>query len=334
MTLPVAIAIFMLLALVVYCLSGGADFGAGFWDLFAIGKSGAEQRRLIAKALAPIWEANHVWLIVLVTLLFICFPKAFVIVSIALHLPLTLMLIGIVLRGAAFTFQSYGNPERPVARFWEWVFSLTAVLTPLMLGIILATLTTGRVHPPDPAKDFLQNYLWNWLAPFPIMIGVFTVALFAFLAAVYLTWEAEGALRESFRGKALAAALAVAALAGLCFGLSSHEAPILDRGLSGRWWSLPLQASVAISALGAIFCLWRRHLQAARVFAILQVTLIVLGWAFSQYPFLIFPELRLEEAAASPAMLRAVLAALLVGMVILFPSFVYLFRIFKQEGSQ
>src|SRR5687768_10037530 len=98
----VALAAVLLAALVLYALSGGADFGGGVWDLLARGPRAAAQREQIAHAIGPIWEANHVWLILVVVVLFAAFPPAFAAIATVLHVPLTLMLIGIVLRGSAF----------------------------------------------------------------------------------------------------------------------------------------------------------------------------------------------------------------------------------------
>jgi cytochrome d ubiquinol oxidase subunit II len=330
-TLPNAIALMMLLALIAYCLSGGADFGGGLWDLLASGPQAKKQRSLIASAISPIWEANHVWLILLVTLLFVCFPTAYVAISIALHIPLTLMLIGIVLRGAAFTFRSYGKPFAERARRWELVFAIASIMTPVMLGIILATLATGRVRAPAATASFFQNYVSPWLAPFPVTIGLFTLGLFALLAAVYLILESkEEAIREIFKRKALGAALVVGALAIISFFLSGGHAPRIEAGLTQQWWSLPFQMVTGISAVGTFTFLGLRRYQWARVFAILQVTLIVCGWALSQYPYLIVPIVKIQDAAPT-AMLEPVLLALILGAALLIPSFFYLYRVFKGE---
>ena len=190
MSLPDFVALLMLCALVVYCLSGGADFGGGLWDLLSFGKVAKAERRLISSALSPIWEANHVWLILIVTLLFTCFPKAFAAISIALHIPLTLMLIGIVMRGAAFTFRSYGNLDRPAAHRWGVVFAIASIITPIMLGASLATLSTGHIAVSASGQvEDIQS--WAWCRAFPLCVGFFTLSLFALLAAVYLTDESE-----------------------------------------------------------------------------------------------------------------------------------------------
>ncbi len=104
-----AVAAVMLFSLTLYALFGGADYGAGFWDFIAQGRRGRAQRDLIAHAIGPVWEANHVWLIIVVVLMFTGFPVAFAAVMTALHIPVSLMLVGIVLRGSAFTFRSYDN---------------------------------------------------------------------------------------------------------------------------------------------------------------------------------------------------------------------------------
>lgn len=329
MTLPTAIALVMLLALIAYCLSGGADFGGGVWDLLASGPQAKKQRSLIASAISPIWEANHVWLVLLVTLLFVCFPKAYTAISISLHIPLTLMLVGIVMRGAAFTFRSYGKPFEERARRWELVFAIASILTPIMLGITIASLATGRVRAPVATASFFQNYVSPWLAPFPLAVGFFTLCLFALLAAVYLILETqEQALREIFRRKALAACLAVGVLAMICFLLSRGEAPRIEMGLTQQWWSIPFQIVTGACAVGTFIFLWLRHYQWARLFAALQVGLIVCGWGFSQYPYLVIPQIKIQDAAP-PAMLKPVLLALLLGVAVLIPSFLYLYRVFK-----
>ena len=163
-----AVAVAMLLALVIYALFGGADYGAGVWDLLARGPRATAQRELIAHAIGPVWEANHVWLIIVIVLLFTGFPSAFSAIMTTLHVPLSLMLIGIVLRGSAFTFRSYDNSEVGKRR-WNRVFSIPSVVTPMLLGAVIGAIATGQ---PGRALD-----------------SGLPMPLFAFLAAIYLTLE-------------------------------------------------------------------------------------------------------------------------------------------------
>ena len=194
----------ILAALVLYALLGGADFGGGIWDLLAWGPRKREQRALIEHAIGPIWEANHVWLILVVVVLFTAFPAAFAAVSIALFVPLVLLLLGIVLRGAAFTFRTYDRPDDRVQARWGAIFSGSSVLAPLVLGVVVGALASGRLRvAADGAEPFA------WVAPFPLAVGLFAAALFAFLAATYLAVEAAGPLREDFRRRALGAGVAV-----------------------------------------------------------------------------------------------------------------------------
>ena len=125
----------VMVAMVAYIVTGGADFGGGVWDLFAGGPTAARQRDVIAHALGPIWEANHVWLVLVVVLLFVCFPLAFAAIATALHVPLALMLVGIVLRGSAFTFRTYDRDDAHSRRLWGRTFAIASVITPVMLGV-------------------------------------------------------------------------------------------------------------------------------------------------------------------------------------------------------
>src|SRR5262245_27723067 len=179
----------IVVALNLYMLMGGADYGGGVWDLLASGSRARQQRDLIAHAIGPVWEANHVWLILAITVLFTAFPLAFSTITTFLHVPLLLMLIGIVFRGSAFAFRSYDLPnDRPHA-MWSSVFSVSSPLTPILLGITLGSIASGRLMP-SPG-NFRAAFIDPWLAPFPLAVGSFALALFAFLAAVYLTLEAE-----------------------------------------------------------------------------------------------------------------------------------------------
>src|SRR5262252_3395705 len=306
LSIDVLIAGAMIVSLTFYALLGGADFGGGVWDLLASGPRKQAQRELIAEAIGPVWEANHVWLILVVVLLFTAFPPAFAAIAIAMHIPLTLMLIGIVLRGSAFTFRSYDRRTDDAQRRWGRVFSMTSLITPVLLGVTVGAISSGRI--PSEYSDFASAFVSPWLAPFPFAVGFFALALFAFLAAVYLTVEAgDEALREDFR----------------------LRAPVIRHWLTRSWWTWPLQISTAVFAVGAIYALWKRKFRRARFCAAAQATLILWGWGAAQYPYLVAPDLTIYNSAAPAITLRLVWWALLAGSVLLFPSLYYLFRVFK-----
>jgi cytochrome d ubiquinol oxidase subunit II len=328
LSLPTVVAVVMVLALNGYVLLGGADFGGGVWDLLATGPRRDGQRALIAHAIGPIWEANHVWLIVVVVLLFTCFPPAFAELAIALHIPLSLMLIGIVLRGSAFTFRSYDPTPGPGQPPWGRIFSVASVLTPLLLGVCIGAIASEAL-PVAGTGSFWQTFVAPWLTPFALGTGVLTLTLFAFLAAVYLTLEATSeALQDDFRRRALGAAAAVFAAAFLLLLLSQDAAPRVRHTLAGGLWAIPIHAATGAAALTALWALWTRRFRMARLAAAAQVSLILWGWALAQYPYLVPPRLTIAQAAAPDVTLVLILWTLAAGSLVLFPSLVYLFQVF------
>jgi cytochrome bd ubiquinol oxidase subunit II len=328
MTTEIALGAVMIVSLLLYALMGGADFGGGVWDLLAAGPRKREQRQLIEKALGPIWEANHVWLILVVVLLFAAFPRAFAAISIALHVPVTIFLVGVVFRGSAFAFRAYELRGDVQQRRWGAVFSVASVVSPMLLGVLVGAVAAGGIRVDDGVVK--SGFFEPWLRPFPIAVGVFALCLFAFLAATYLANEAVGAaLKDDFRRRALGAAVAVGVCALVVFALSFEGAPRITEGLTRRPWTWPLHAVTAVAATTAFVGLWKRRFQLARVGAAAQTAMIMLGWAASQYPYLVVPDVTLGNAAANPLTQRLLLYALAIGSVVLFPSLYVLYRIFK-----
>jgi len=319
-------------ALNAYAVLGGADFGGGVWDLLALGPRKQRQRELIAEAIGPVWEANHVWLILAIVLLFTCFPPAFARLGTLLHIPLSLVLIGIVLRGSAFTFWRYGSPGGEDEHRWGAVFAIASLITPLLLGTTAGAIASGAVGDVGRGDGFYTIYVAPWLNPFPLSVGLFALIAFAFLAAVYLSVEArERELQEDFRRRALASGVALFLGAGVALLLSLNGAPRVRDGLIFAAWAAPLHLLTAAAAITALAALWVRRWRVARVAAATQVSLILWGWALSQYPYILPPDLSIARAAAPTATLRLALGALAVGTVVLLPSLYYLFRVFKRS---
>ena len=322
------VAAAMLVALTFYAWFGGADFGAGLWDLFARGPRAEDRRAVIAQAIGPVWEANHVWLILVIVLLFTGFPAAFAAVMTSLHVPLSLMLVGIVLRGSAFTFRHYDNTS-VARRLWSPAFSIPSVLTPVLLGAVIGAIASGRL----PARPQTVSDLFRpWLAPFPVAVGLFALAIFAYLAAVYLTLETDDPeLREGFRRRALAAASAVGVLAYAVYLLARRDAPLVFRGLDASPWGFPVRLATGTAAVLALAGLWLRRYRLARGAAMGQVALVLWGCALAQAPYLVPPRLTVTNAAAPPIVHKLLLAALGLGSLVLFPSIAYLFLVFKGQ---
>jgi cytochrome bd ubiquinol oxidase subunit II len=331
--LEIIIAIFVLISLILYALMGGADFGGGMWDLLATGKNARKQRSAISEAIGPIWEANHVWLILVVVLLFTCFPSAFSAMMIALHIPLTAMLLGIVLRGTTFTFRKYDSQRDRVQYRWSTIFGVSSFFTPLFQGITLGALATGQIGIVD--GKVTTGFFAGWMNPFSLACGLFALGLFAFLAAVYLTIDTQydTELQEDFRMRAIITELILIPVGLAVFMTSKQHAPLMHRELT-QWWAPILLTWTFLSAALCLCCLWNRKFGLARVAAILLVTLILCGWAISQFPYLIAPSMTIYNSAAPVITLRLVLLALGLGSVILLPSLAYLFYIFKGKSQK
>jgi cytochrome d ubiquinol oxidase subunit II len=296
-------------ALIAYAAFGGADFGAGIWDMFAFGYSAEDQHKLIDRALGPVWETNHVWLVFLVVGLFSAFPSAFAALCIVLFIPLTLALIGSVLRGAAFIFRTHGlKAGRPAQQIWARTFSFSSIITPFFLGTSAAAVASGHIRLGSGPLHTDTGSLW--LTPFALTIGFMAIALCATLAAIYLTVEAtnegERGMAESFRRRGLLAGAVTAALGALGLLLSIAEAPLLWQGMLAH--ALPLVIATMLIGLATAVTLFLRYYQIARGLIVIETV---------------------EKAAGVPGSLFLLLIGILLGMLITLPSIYYLFHVFK-----
>ena len=318
-------------SLTLYALLGGADFGGGVWDLFAMGPRAKEQRALIAKTIGPIWEANHVWLILVIVVMFICFPLAFSTISIVLHIPLTIMLIGIVLRGSSFVFRAYDSKRDDIQRRWSRIFAISSVLTPVMLGTCVGAIASGKIRVDVASGTASVGFFETWLNLFAFSVGLLTLALFAFLAAIYITLEAKNeALRKDFRRRALVAGVMVFLTGFTALALSYGGAPPLWEGLTSHIWSIPLHLMTSAAALTAFIALILRRYRLARIAAVIQVALIINGWGLSQYPNVIAPDLNVFEIAAPHAVLWPIFWIIGTGAIFLVPAFGILYTVFDK----
>jgi cytochrome d ubiquinol oxidase subunit II len=300
-------------ALTLYALFGGADFGGGVWDVLASGPRRDAQREAIARAMGPVWETNHVWLIFVIVLLFTCFPAACAALSVGLYVPLTFVLVGIILRGAAFAFRSQAyQAERPAEASGR-VFGIASVITPFFFGAAVGGLAAGS---------------FAWFSPFALTVGVFAVALCAQIAAVFLSLETDGALREDFRARALAATFAVAAVGALTPAVAAATMPTTFAALTSHGTPLDVALTAALG-LALLVALWLRRYGVARVLVACETVGILLGWYIAQTGFLI-PGMTTPAAAAAPATtLRVFIWLVAIGALFLVPSLLLLFGLFK-----
>ena len=322
----VPVAALALLAMIAYGVLAGADFGGGIWDLFASGPRKKEQRAAIAHAMSPVWEANHVWLIFLIVLLFAGFPRAFAVLSIALFLPLHLALVGITLRGAAFVFRAYGPQESLRMRRWGIVFGVASVITPVLLGASMGAVSVGALR--VEANNVGDGAASAWLSPLPLTMGAMALALCAYLAAVFLLSETDGELREDYRRRALWAGTAVVALSVAAVPIAMLHAPrFAARLMSAR--ALPVLLPGVVLALASGVALLLRRWRVARVCAAAQAVLLLAGWGVAQYPYLVYPDVTIHAAAAPAPTLRFLALSVIPGGALLVPSLWFLFRVFK-----
>ncbi len=332
-SLEVEILIAIGAGLTLYVLLGGADFGGGVWDLLARGASHERERALIAEAIGPVWEANHVWLIFVVTGLFAAFPRAFSALSVALYLPFSLALVGIVFRGAAFAFRAHGEPDSGWQRTWTRVFGVASLVTPVVLGAAGAAIGSGRIRVRGDVVH--AGIVSAWTSPLSITSGLLALAMCAYLAATFLTVEAvqggDAELGDRFRRRAIFAALAAGALAAAGLVAVRLDAASLWLGMRRHGW--PLVAVSAAAGLGSLLAMVRRRYNLARVGAALAVASVVAGWGVAQWPYLIVPDVTVGGAAAPTDSLRSIAVGFAAGGLLLLPSLIVLYRVFKASRN-
>lgn len=321
-------------SLLLYVLLGGSDYGAGILELLPAGKLREPQKHVINEAMGPVWEANHMWLILVVVILFVGFPTIFTTLMVALHVPMLALLVGIVVRGAAFTFRHYDAiQDARSQRIYTWLFGLSSLWTSLWLGIIVASLNRGIIDP--AAKDVWAAYFAPWWGAYPLAVGSFVACIFAFLACIYLVGETnEPALRRRFVRHAAVANGLVVVSGGLVFlaSLGEHESLVAAFVRDRRLLAAMVLATLLFVALWLL--VRRQRALLTRIVAAGQVTLILAGWYLLYAPNALITAagpLSFHATAAPPATLWQLTLALLIGSLFIFPSLFYLLRVFKAK---
>jgi cytochrome d ubiquinol oxidase subunit II len=327
----VAAGAVMLLAITAYALLAGADFGGGILDMFAFGPRKGYQRKALANAIGPVWETNHVWIILLLVVIFSCFPKALYVLAYGLYAPLMIMLMGIVLRGVSFVFRSYHEDASPRWRFWGSVFGSASAITPFVLGTMLAAVSLGGIRYQDGVVTVDPAHAWT--SPIALLTGLLTLAICAYLAAVYMTVETDGDLAEDFRKRGLQLWVVVAILPAILLPLIRSQAPLLWEHFAQRSSLPPMAFGIVTVALSG-WALWNRAYHLARIFAVMEVCVLLFGWAFAQWPYIVYPDVTFQNAVTQGPALVTLLNALPFGLMLLIPSLLFLFKVFKTEKQQ
>ncbi len=317
--------IYVLTGLMLYTVLGGADFGAGLWQLLVgRGEHGERVREHAHHSMGPVWEANHVWLIFVLTVFWTSYPAAFGAIMTTLAVPMFIAAIGIVLRGAAYALRAGARSARESALI-DTLFSLSSILTPFALGTVIGAIATNHV----PAAGDTHHALSGWLHPASILIGLLAVAASAYLAAVYLAADAVrhggGELERAFRTRALIAGVVAGAFAIAGVIVLSGDYPHLFNSLTSGGALVAVIAS-GIAGIGTLGLVYARRYEVARYTAAAAVAAIIAGWAVSRWPT-ILPHLTIDQAAAGHDTLVWVTVAVLAGGTLLFPSLALLFRL-------
>ncbi len=329
-----AVAVVLWIGVVAYAVFGGADFGAGFWDLVAGGaRRGRRTRALIDSSLAPVWEANHVWLIFCLVVLWTGFPSAFAAIAQALYVPLTIAALGIVVRGTGFAFGKV-VARVPHQRVYGAAFAVSSVITPFFLGTVAGAIASGRVPPRGTAGSDAVDAADVWVNPTSMLGGCLAVAVCAYLAAVFLVDEARRRhaddLVRMFRRRAIGAGMAAGVVALVGIWVLRDDSPRLFGHLTDR--ALPLVVLSGVFGLAALVVLFRGSPRGARALAAGAVAAVVGGWGVAQYPNLLGTRVSLEAAAAPDATLGAVLGVAVAAALTVVPALGYLY-VLSQRGD-
>jgi cytochrome bd ubiquinol oxidase subunit II len=320
-----AAAVVLLVSITLYAVFGGADFGAGFWDLVAGGaKRGERPREVIDHSIAPVWEANHVWLVFVFVVLWTCFPQAYAAISLTMFVPLTLAALGVVLRGAGFAFRKAVFRTRDRRTFGA-AFAISSVLVPYCLGAVVGGVASGRV----PVGGDAGNPWSSWVNPTSVVIGLLAVSLCAYLASFFLVADAmrlsDQAMVEYFRRRAAAAAVAAGAVCVVGAFVVSSDAPYVYDGLASR--ALPIVIVSVLSGGAALVMLLRHVPRGPRPAAVAAVAAVVLAWGVAQWDYLLPETLTVAAGAAPSGTITAVLVATALAVVVLVPAFGLLYTL-------
>jgi cytochrome bd ubiquinol oxidase subunit II len=318
-----AAAIILFAAVTLYAIFGGADFGAGFWDLTAGGtKRGRRPRAIIDHSIGPVWEANHVWLIFSFVVLWTCFPEAYASITLTMFVPLTLAALGIVLRGASFAFRKAVSRIRDQRAFGA-TFAVSSVLVPYCFGAVAGGIASGRV----PAGGQAGDPWSSWVNPTSIWAGLLAVAVTAYVAAVLLTWDArrlsDDTMVTHFRTRAVGAGVVAGVFAIVGLFVVRNDARYLFDGLTSR--ALPLVVVSVVAGVAALVLLRGRPNPGGRVAAVVAAGALVLGWGIAQWDYLLPESLTVSQAAAPPGTITAVLFAAGLAVLLIVPAFVLLY---------
>ncbi|MFA5787155.1 MAG: cytochrome d ubiquinol oxidase subunit II [Actinomycetota bacterium] len=329
------VLVVLMVGLTLYAWLGGADLGRGVWELLSMGRGGRERRGALSEAMGPVWEANHVWLIFALVVTFAAFPHAFEPIVVGLYLPVSLAVLGLLLRGSAFAFHVQDSAGVLWRSAWTCVFGVASVAAPFFFGASVAALATGRIRV-SAGGEVRAAIIGSWTGLLSLVCGILAVAICAHLAATYMALRCsvrnERDLAEEFRGRALVSGGAVAVFAALGIAAVRADAPELWVQMPHR--GLPFIVLFAAAMIVGSVGLAVGRFAMARISSAIAAAAVLWGWALAQWPRLIVPDVTASSAAAPQATLKALVVVVAIAVPIAVPSLALLFRIFGPARSE
>ena len=322
---------FLAFSLLLYVLLGGADFGAGIIELFSSKTNQDITKKTIYRVMGPVWEANHIWIIILIVILWIAFPAYYKVMVTSLHIPITLMLLGITLRGVAFVFRHYDAYEDKSQYVYNWLFRVSSLITPIFLGMIFGAMVGGEIST-ENTTSFYTVFMAPWLNIFSFLVGLFFASLCAFLSAVLLIGEADKEGYPVYVRKATIATVVVVLLGfiTICYGYFSDS--FFVKGMLNNTLSLFLIFLSALCLLPLWFFIRKGNSINSRIFAGLQVILIIAVAIVPHFPNLLITKettLNIFENSAPESVIHVLAISLLIGGSIILPGLFHLLKSFK-----
>jgi cytochrome d ubiquinol oxidase subunit II len=325
---------FLWTAILLYILLGGADFGAGIIELFTSKENRPKTRKTMYNAIGPIWEANHMWLIITIVILFVGFPKIYTTISVYLHIPLVCMLLGIIARGTAFVFRNYDAVKDEMQRVYTPIFIYSSLITPFFLGVIAGSSVSGSID--LQAADFVSAYIYSWLSWFSVAVGVFTVSICGFLATIFIIGQTDNEVdRKYFVQKAYRAIYCVMACGVIVFAASLVDnIPLLTWIFGG----IPGFVAIIAASLSLVVMFWalnKDYPVLLRLLAGFQITMILFAATYSHFPDIVLikngQNLSLLTHQGQAKTIDSLGYALLIGSIFILPALFYLIYIFQQK---
>jgi cytochrome d ubiquinol oxidase subunit II len=323
-------ALLVLIGMIMYAASAGADFGGGLWTALASGPRAHEQREGLFHAIGPVWETNHIWIIFVVVVLFTCFPKGFQVLSIALLVPLVFALVGINFRGAAFVFRHFGRFKPSEIPALEAVFSISSIMTPFFLGMAVSGTGAGHIR---ILNGQVQGGLWSaWITPFTVVGGLIGLAICAYITPFYMVARTEGELQEDFRTRAVAGAVVLGILTSIEIPIAWLSAPLFFERMI-RFFPLLFIGLAVVCGNSTLILLWKKVYHLARLLADVTIGFTMAGFVAALYPDMVIGQLTYAEAAAPEPTLLAVMITLPIGALLLIPSLYFLYKTFGGDTN-